>query len=134
MDKDPTKKEKEYNQMGQSDEILIEKQERDKFQADIEHLKNQIEIAKQNKEASAQQELDRKNKKIAELVAEIENKEIENKNRYDQLLDNKKEMERTYQEKISHMTQAHNIEMERRKQDHKDKENADQQRFDELQA
>jgi len=103
-DKDPQKKDKEYSQVIQSDEILIEKQERDKFQADIEHLKNQIEIAKQNKEASAQQELDRKNKKIAELMAEIENKEIENKNRYDQLLESKKDMERMNQEKISQMT------------------------------
>lgn len=53
-DKDPNKKDKEFSQVTQSEEILIEKQERDKFQADIEHLKNQIEIAKQNKEASVQ--------------------------------------------------------------------------------
>lgn len=50
-----------------SPEILMEKQERDKFLADIEHLKNQIEIIKQNKEASVQQELDRKQKKINEI-------------------------------------------------------------------
>ena len=46
LDKDPNKKDKEYSQVTQSEEILIEKQERDKFQADIEHLKQQIEIAK----------------------------------------------------------------------------------------
>jgi hypothetical protein len=46
LDKDPNKKDKEFSQVTQSEEILIQKQERDKFQADIEHLKNQIEIAK----------------------------------------------------------------------------------------
>jgi len=35
---------------------LIEKQELDKFKQDIEHLKNRIEIAKQNKEAAVLQE------------------------------------------------------------------------------
>jgi len=73
---------------------LIEKQELDKFKQDIEHLKNRIEIAKQNKEAAVLQEQDRKNKKISELNQEIENKDIENSNRYEQLLEAKKEMER----------------------------------------
>ena len=68
-DKDPQRKDKEFsNQVIPSEEILIEKQERDKFQADIEHLKTQIEIAKQNKEASVQQDIDRKQKKINELT------------------------------------------------------------------
>jgi hypothetical protein len=35
---------------------------------------------------------------------EIENKEIENRNRYEALLDSKKEMERMNEEKISQMT------------------------------
>ena len=52
IDKDPVKKDASFNQITQSDEILIEKQERDKFQADIAHLKNQIEIEKQKKAAS----------------------------------------------------------------------------------
>jgi hypothetical protein len=38
---------------------------------------------------------------------EIENKEIENRNRYEALLDSKKEMERMNEEKIQQMTQAH---------------------------
>jgi hypothetical protein len=84
---------------------LIEKQERDKYQADIEDLKNKIEIVKQNKEATVQAELDRKNKKIAELTSEIDNKEIENNNRYDHLLESKKEMERMNKEKIEVMIQ-----------------------------
>lgn len=133
-DKDPNKKDKELsNHVQASEEILIEKQERDKFQADIEHLRNQIEIVKQNKEATVQAELDRKNKKIAELSSEIENKEIENNNRYEHLLESKKEMERMNKDKIDQMMSAHEIMMSSRKSDYNDKMDADQQRFDELQ-
>ena len=112
---------------------MIEKQERDKFQAEIERLKNQIEIVKQNKEANVQAELDRKNKKIAELTSEIDNKEIENNNRYEHLLESKKEMERMNKDKIDQMMSAHDIMMSSRKSDYADKMDADQQRFDELQ-
>jgi cytidylate kinase len=35
-------------------------------------------------------EMDRKNKKISELVSEIDNKDIEDNKRYEQLLDAKK--------------------------------------------
>jgi hypothetical protein len=63
---------------------------------------------------------------------EIENKEIENRNRYEALLDAKKEMERMNEEKIQQMTQAHQIELERRKQDYNDKMEADAMRYQEL--
>ena len=133
-DKDPNKKDKEFsNQVQASEEILIEKQERDKFQADIENLKNKIEIEKQNKEATVQAELDRKQKKIAELTSEIDNKEIENNHRYENLLESKKEMERMNKDKIEQMMSAHDIMMSQRKSDYADKMDADQQRFDELQ-
>ena len=124
---------KDMSQIHQSDEILIEKQERDKFQADIEHLKNQIEIEKQKKEATIQQELDKKNKKIHDLSQDIENKEIENNSRYEQLLESKREMERNNKDKITQMIQAHEVEMERRRQDYNDKIDADRQRLEELQ-
>jgi hypothetical protein len=63
---------------------------------------------------------------------EIENKEIENRNRYEALLDSKKEMERMNEEKIQQMTQGHQIELERRKQDYNDKMEADAHRYQEL--
>ena len=101
-DKDPHRKDKEFNnQVIPSEEILIEKQERDKFQADIEHLKEQINVAKLNNEAKVQQDLDRKQKKINELTQEIANKEIENEDRHNKLLESKKEMERLNKERIS---------------------------------
>lgn len=124
---------KDISQINQSDEILIEKQERDKFQADIEHLKNNIEIEKQKREATIQQELDKKNKKIHDLTQDIENKEIENNTRYEQLLESKREMERNNKDKITQMIQAHEVEMERRRQDYNDKIDADRQRLEELQ-
>jgi hypothetical protein len=84
------------------------------------------------KEASQQQDYDRKNRKITELTQEIDNKFIENQQRYDILSESRKELESVYKEKINSMTIAHYEEMERRKMDYQDKMDADQQRFDEL--
>ena len=53
--------------------------------------------------------MDRKSKKINELQAEIENKEQENHQRYDQLLESKKEMERFNKDKLDQMRKAHEI-------------------------
>ena len=38
---------------------------------------------------------------------EIENKEIENRNRYESLLEAKKDMERMYEDKIQQMSSTH---------------------------
>ena len=43
-------------------------------------------------------------------------------------------MERFNQDKIKQMCQSHELEMERRRQDYRDKQEADTQRFNELQA
>jgi predicted peptidase len=59
-------------------------------------------------------------------------KEIENRTRYDALFESKKEMERMNEDKISQMIQAHQIELERRRQDYQDKMDADSERFKEL--
>jgi len=42
----------------------------------------------------------RRTKEFKSLQLEIENKEIENRNRYEALLEAKKDMERMYEEKI----------------------------------
>jgi hypothetical protein len=44
-----------------SEEILIQKAERDKFQADIEHLKASIEQLRINNEIKIEHELSKKN-------------------------------------------------------------------------
>ena len=46
-----------------------------------------------------QQELDKKNKKISEIQAEIENKEEENNRLYEELLEAKKDMDRANMQK-----------------------------------
>lgn len=76
-------------------------------------------------------------KKLAkkeQLEKEMEYKEIENRTRYDALMESKKEMERMNEEKISQMIQQHEIELERRRQDYEDKMKADELRFQELLA
>ena len=80
------------------------------------------------------QELDRKNKKITDLESEIADKAVENNGRYEKLLEAKRDMENMNKERIKQMVQAHEIEIERRRQDYSDKMDADQQRYNELEA
>ena len=67
-----------------------------------------------------------------EHAIEIENKEIENRNRYEALMESKKDMEKMNTDKIEQMRQTHGIELERRKQDYSDKMEADALRYQEL--
>ena len=115
-DKDPKgKKDKDSIQIVYSEEILIPKAERDKFMADIEHLKQSIEQLRINNEIKIEHELSKKNQRISSLQMEIENKEIENRNRYEALMESKKDMEKMNTDKIEQMRQTHGIELERRK-------------------
>lgn len=126
------KKDRETFQIQYSEEILIQKVERDKFQADIEHLNTGIQQARINNQITVDKETKRKMGKKEQLEKEMEYKEIENRTRYDALLDSKKEMERTNEDKIASMLQQHEIELERRRQDYEDKMKADELRFQEL--
>lgn len=71
------KKDKEQQQVIISEEILIQKAERDKFQADIEHLKASIEQLKINNDIKMEHDLGKKTQALNALMLEIENKEIE---------------------------------------------------------
>ena len=67
-DKDPKgKKDKDSIQIVYSEEILIPKAERDKFMADIEHLKQSIEQLRINNEIKIEHELSKKNQRISSL-------------------------------------------------------------------
>lgn len=76
-------------------------------------------------EAQIQQEVDKKNKKIADLVSDIEYRDTESGERYDKLLASKKEMERMNNDRLQQMMAKHEIEVERRRQDYQDKMDAD---------
>lgn len=60
------------------DIYLIQKAERDKLQADIEHLKQSIEQLKMNNEIKVEHETNKKKAKIDALKKEMEYKDIEN--------------------------------------------------------
>jgi hypothetical protein len=85
-----------------------------------------------NNEIKIEHELSKKNQRISSLQMEIENKEIENRNRYEALMESKKDMEKMNTDKIEQMRQTHGIELERRKQDYSDKMEADALRYQEL--
>ena len=75
--------------------------ERDKFIADIEHLNASIQQMRINKQIQIDHETKKKLAKKEQLEKEMEYKEIENRTRYDALLDSKKDMEKMNEDKIS---------------------------------
>ena len=100
------------------DIYLIQKAERDKLQADIEHLKASIEQLKINNDIKVEHETNKKKAKKDQLTKEMDYKEVENRTRYEALFESKKEMERMNEDKISQMIQSQKIELERRRQDY----------------
>lgn len=132
-DKDPKgKKDKENIQIHLSEEILIPKAERDKYIADIDHLRASIQKMKDENEARMKHNLYTKEEEIKRIEAEIEAKKTDFENRKAALENAKREQERTYNEKLRQLRQAHDIELARREQDYADKQEADNQRYQEL--
>lgn len=132
-DKDPKgKKDKESVQIHLSEEILIPKAERDKYLADIDHLRASIQKLKDENEARMKHTLFTRQQEIERIEAEIDAKKVDFENRKAALENAKREMERMYNEKLRQMRQAHEIELARREQDYADKQEADNQRYQEL--
>jgi len=71
---------------------------------------------------------------IKRIETEIEVKKIDFENRKQALEYAKREQERTYNEKLRQMKHAHEVELARREQDYADKQDADNQRYQELYA
>ena len=68
-----------------------------------------------NKQIQIDHETKKKLSKKENLEKDMEYKEIENRNRYEALLEARKDMERMNEDKISMMIQSHQIELERRR-------------------
>jgi WD40 repeat protein len=114
-DKDPKgKKDKENVQIHLSEEILIPKAERDKYMADIDHLRASIQKLKDENEARMKHTLFTRQQEIERIEAEIDAKKVDFENRKAALENAKREMERMYNEKLRQMRQAHEIELARR--------------------
>lgn len=132
-DKDLKTTKKEAAQVYPSDEILIEKKTRDDYITQIETLTQQVKQKEKNKQEKAEQVRASNMKKIAEMKQEIEHADLENRQRYDDLYEEKKKMEEQFEKSIRQMHDNHNNEMDRRKLEYAEKMEADQQRMVELQ-
>ena len=134
-DKDPKgKKDKDNIQIHLSEELLIPKAERDKYLADIDHLRASIQKLKDENEARMKHTLFTREEDIKRIEADIEAKRIDFEQRKATLENQKREMERMYNEKLRQMRMAHEQELARREQDYADKQEADNQRYQELYA
>lgn len=131
-DKDPKGKARENISIHLSDELLIPKAERDKYMADIDHLKSSIQKQKDDNESRMKHTIFTREEEIKRIEADIEAKKVDFENRKAALENAKRESERVYNEKLRKMRADHEAELARREQDYADKQEADNQRYQEL--
>lgn len=114
-DKDPKgKSAKDTVQIHLSEEILIPKAERDKYIADIDHLKSSIQKLKDEAEARMKATLFQREEEIRKIETDIETKKLDFEAKKTTLENAKREMERNYTEKLRQMRLAHEAELARR--------------------
>jgi hypothetical protein len=111
---------------------LIPKAERDKYLADIDHLKSSIQKLKDENEQRMKHTLFTREEEIKRIEADIEAKKVDFENRKAALENAKRESERVYNDKLRKMRNDHEAELARREQDYADKQEADNQRYQEL--
>lgn len=126
QDRDPKRKIKDLPSVQHSGVLLIQRTERDKILHDIEHYNQEIRAYKEMAKVDAETKRNQQEKKIQELLEEIETKEIESKQKFEALMDAKREVELDYMERLKLMKEQHEEELERRIKDQKEKINADQ--------
>jgi len=82
---------------------LIQRTEHEKTLHDIEHYQQEIKAYKEMAKVDAESKRNQQEKKINELDDEIETKQIEASNKYESLMDAKREVELDYMERIKLM-------------------------------
>jgi len=110
-DRDPKGKGRDRESLQFSDEILTEKQEIDLYIQEKEQLEN--DYGGQNSESFdkvlAIKKLDDQiNKKQEDLTSN----QLQHRNRYDSLNENKRDMESAFEERIRNLAESHQIELE----------------------
>lgn len=102
-DRDPrggAKRDREGLGLPFSDEILTEKQEIDNFMNEKDALETDFNNANQPDSVEKIMKVKRLEDTILKLQEELSNSQVQAKNRYDSLNENKREMENAFEEKI----------------------------------
>lgn len=136
-DRDPrggAKRERDGLGLPFSDEILTEKTEIDNFQTEKEGLENDFNNANQPDSVEKIMKVKRLEDQIVKLQEELSNSQVQAKNRYDSLNENKREMENAFEEKIKQLAEQFQIELEERRNEYSQKMLEDAAKFQELQA
>jgi cilia- and flagella-associated protein 57 len=107
-DRDPrggAKREREGVGLPFSDEILTERTEIDNFLTEKEGLENDFNNANQPDSVEKIMKVKRLEDTILKLQEELSNSQVQAKNRYDSLNENKREMENAFEEKIKQLAE-----------------------------
>ena len=110
-DRDPKGKSREREGLPFSDEILTEKQEIETFIQDKEQLENDLN-GQGSESFDKVMQLKRKDEQINKLQEELSSSQLQHRNRYDSLNENKRDLEQVFEERIKALVENQQIELE----------------------
>lgn len=132
-DRDPKGKAREREGLQFSDEILTEKQEIEQYIQEKETLENDLQGQGQESFDKVMK-LKKLDDKINKLQEDLSSSQLQHRNRYDSLNENKRDMETAFEERIRNLSETHQVELEENRNQYSQKMLEDAARFQELQA
>ena len=117
-----------------SQEILIKKKQRDELQQEIRNLQESIRTEERNRQEEQLALMARYKKKMEDLTREMEEKELEGRQKMEKIEQDTRDMERRYNEEINRRMDEHRDTLEKKANDQHEKRQADQERFEGLKA
>jgi hypothetical protein len=111
-DRDPKGKTRERECLQFSDEILTEKSEIDQYSQEKEQLENDLHGLNQGESFDKVMKLKKLDDRINKLQEELSSSQLQHRNRYDSLNENKRDRENAFEEKIKALADDHLRELE----------------------
>lgn len=132
-DRDPKGKSRDRDGLQFSDEILTDKQDFDNIAQEKEQLENDLHGQGQDSFDKVMK-VKKLEDKINKLQEELSSSQLQHRNRYDSLMENKRDAENIAEEQIKSMAEKHQLELDENRNNYSQKMLEDAARFQELQA
>lgn len=132
-DRDPKGKSRERDKIEFSDEILTDKADIDNYASEKDQLENEFN-GQSGDNFEKYQKTRRLDEKITKLQEELSSSTLQHRNRYDSLMENKRDAENIAEEQIRELEEKNQQELDENRNTYSQKMLEDAARFQELQA
>ena len=132
-DRDPKGKQRDREGLPFSDEILTEKSEIEQYHQEHDQLDNELN-GQSNESFEKVMQVKKLDDQINKLQEELSSSQLQHRNRYDSLNENKRDMETAFEDKIRNLAEANQIALEENRNKYSQKMLEDAAKFQELQA